>query len=141
MYLISLFMSCACHARSCSPHPRSPLQNFISLYADDTKLYNYILNHKSAETVQEDLNKLAEWSSKMQMSFNPEKCHRMHLGSNHSKFKYFLPKVNATFQNSTSTCYTLYCHNLEEVDAEKDLGVMMDSKLNFKKHISQKIAY
>ena len=116
------------------------IQNFVSLYADDTKLYNYIINNRSAETVQEDLNRLAEWSAKMQMSFHPEKCHRMHLGTNTDKFKYFLPKVYSTFENPTSTCYTLYCHELEEVNHEKDLGVTIDTKLNFKIHISQKIS-
>ena len=76
----------------------------------------------------------------MQMSFNPQKCHRMHMGTNSNRYKYFLPKVYNTYQNPTSTCYTIYFHELEEVTNEKDLGVTVDAKLNFKIHISQKIA-
>ena len=74
------------------------------------------------------------------MSFNPKKCHRLHLGNNTKKFKYFLPKVHTTFQKSNSICYTIHLHELEEVKQEKDLGITVDSKLNFKIHISQKIS-
>ena len=76
----------------------------------------------------------------MQMSFNPEKCHRLHLGKNNNQHPYYLPKIYATTETDTSISYTLYLHELQNVAEEKDLGVFVDKNLNFKKHISQKIS-
>ena len=117
------------------------VKNFISLYADDTKLYSYLLdsNHTS-ESIQEDINILSSWSQRMQMSFNPDKCVSLHMGKNNPKYSYSLPKIYSTVIKPNSTCYTLYFHPLKKVKEEKDLGVTVDADLNFKKHISQKIA-
>ena len=76
----------------------------------------------------------------MQMSFNPQKCHRLHLGKNNNQHPYYLPKIYATTENQSSISYTLYLHDLDNVEDEKDLGVFVDRNLNFKKHISQKIS-
>ena len=58
--------------------------NFTSLFADDSKLFSYILEssegHHTSKALQEDLNKLISWSERMQMSFNLDKCHTLHLG-------------------------------------------------------------
>ena len=120
------------------------VQNFISLYADDSKLFSYLLedsnNLHTSTSIQEDINNLSAWSEKMQMSFNPEKCHRLHLGKNNNCYPYYLPKIYTTTETQTSTCYTIYLHGLEDVADEKDLGVHVDRNLTFKKHISQKIS-
>ena len=123
----------------------SPLvKNFISLYADDSKLYSYLLDHQegihTAESIQEDINILSTWSRNMQMSFNPDKCVCIHMGSRNQEYNYFLPKIYSTFSKPHSTTYTLYFHPLKKVQEEKDLGVTVDANLTFKKHISQKIA-
>ena len=118
------------------------VNNFVSLYADDTKLYSYLLDSgiHTAETIQEDINILSSWSQKMQMSFNPEKCTSLHMGKNNARFNYTLPKIYSTVSNQNSYSYTLYFHPLKKINEEKDLGVTVDSNLTFKKHISQKIA-
>ena len=123
----------------------SPLiKNFISLYADDSKLYSYLLDQQDGihtpESIQEDINILSEWSRKMQMSFNPDKCVCIHMGNKNPEYKYFLPKIYSTFSTPPSTSYTLYFPQLKNVKKEKDLGVLVDEDLNFKAHISQKIA-
>ena len=120
------------------------VQNFTSLYADDTKIFSYLLDNQisphTPESIQNDINVLSRWSDKMQMSFNPEKCHRLHLGKSNNHHPYYLPKIYATTETATSISYTLYLHNLQDVQDEKDLGVYVDNSLNFKKHISQKIS-
>ena len=117
------------------------VNNFISLYADDTKLYSYLLDGIStAESIQDDINTLSSWSLKMQMSFNPDKCVSLHLGKNNPKYNYSLPKIYNSFDKVNSTSYTIYFHPMKQVNEEKDLGVTVDSQLNFRKHISQKIA-
>ena len=120
------------------------IQNFISLYADDSKLFSYILDTDSTnhtqESLQEDINHLCLWSDKMQMSFNVKKCHILHLGHRNTRFNYSLPKMSDIKKTSCSISYTYSFHPLEKVNSEKDLGVTIDDKLNFKLHISQKIS-
>ena len=76
------------------------IQNFISLYADDSKLFSYILDshdHQHTQlSIQEDINTLCQWSDRMQMSFNVDKCHRLHLGQSNTEFHYTLPRLHQT---------------------------------------------
>ena len=120
------------------------VQNFISLYADDSKLFSYILDSDTSqhtqESLQNDINNLCLWSDQMQMSFNAKKCHILHLGHRNTYFDYSLPKMSNIQKTSSSISYTYTFHPLEKVDNEKDLGVTVDDKLNFKLHISQKIS-
>ena len=120
------------------------IQNFISLYADDSKLFSYILETDSAqhshESLQDDLNQLCLWSDKMQMSFNVKKCHILHLGHRNTRYEYSLPKMTDYKKTTSSISYTYTFHSLEKVNSEKDLGVTIDDKLNFKLHISEKIS-
>ena len=122
------------------------IQNFISLYADDSKLFSYILEsdteqlQHTQESLQEDINQLCLWSDKMQMSFNTKKCHVLHLGHRNTHYDYSLPKMSNIKKTSSSISYTYMFHQLEKVHDEKDLGVTVDDNLNFKLHISQKIS-
>ena len=74
-------------------------------FADDTKLYRGINSIEDSVMLQEDLDRLIEWSNLWQMSFNVSKCKVMHIGS--SEYTY-------SMNNS----------NLEVVSEEKDLGVI-----------------
>ena len=120
------------------------VQNFVSLYADDSKIYNYLLNStehtNTPESIQADINNLCEWSEKMQMSFNADKCHRLHLGSKNNCYTYTLPKISNLQKSTTHIGYTYTFHQMKRVRDEKDLGVTIDHELNFKLHISQKIS-
>ena len=46
----------------------------IRLFADDCLVYKNIKSQSDTTTLQEDLNTMANWSKKWQMSFNPKKC-------------------------------------------------------------------
>ena len=120
------------------------IQNFISLYADDSKLFSYILdsdsNQHTQDSLQKDINQLCQWSDKMQMSFNVDKCHILHLGQQNTHYDYLLPKMSNFKQTASYCSYTYTFHPMKKVTDEKDLGVVVDDKLNFKKHISQKIS-
>ena len=122
----------------------SLVKNFVSLFADDTKLFTYLLDaaedKHSPESLQNDINAVAHWSEKMQMSFNIQKCHTLHLGSNNNKHQYTIPKQTDTISKNNSCSYSYSFHNLTQVTAEKDLGVTVDEELKFKKHIEDKIA-
>jgi len=62
--------------------------------------------------LQEDLNKLTEWTNKWQMSFNTKKCKVMHAVRTNQRFDYVMEG-----------------QTLHTVDSEKDLGVMISSDL------------
>ena len=120
------------------------IQNFLSLYADDSKLFTYMQDSQehqhSIASIQQDINILSSWSEKMQMSYNEDKCHTLHMGANNEQHTYTLPKVSDMKKSNNGISYTYTFHNLKNVPEEKDLGVIVDEKLNFKAHISSKIA-
>jgi len=107
------------------------MSNFIALFADDTKIYSYLLEdgqgHLSSN-LQEDLNNLQAWATTMQMKFHPDKCKCMHLGK-------LNPKKNYSMSTQDGTTHTLAATSLE-----KDLGVWIDDELSFSQHIQTKIS-
>ena len=79
----------------------------ISLFADDTKIYNRVVNEEDSKVLQNDLEYLNEWSRKWLLNFNTDKCHVLSLGK---------------FENIKHTSrYTLNGKELEHVFSEKDL--------------------
>ena len=61
------------------------------------------------------------------MLFHPLKCKVMHLGHNNPGKKYVMETGNGGY------------HTLETVDQEKDLGVTVDTKLTFTKHVNSQV--
>ena len=122
----------------------SMIQTFTSLYADDSKLFTYMQDsqeHSHTElALQEDINSLSRWSETMQMSFNVDKCHALHMGTANKNYTYTLPKVSEENKTTNSIGYTYTLHRLKNVQEEKDLGVIVDNQLSFKSHISSKIS-
>ena len=62
--------------------------NSILKFADDTKVYGEVVNQKSREALQNDLDLLVKWSNEWQMKFNVQKCKVMHIGKNNMEYKY-----------------------------------------------------
>ena len=92
------------------------LLNKLLNFSNDTKLFRSASNQTEVNRFQDDINKLAEWSIKWQMPFNAGKCkimHLMHFGHNNRKVIYSL-------QNTA----------LQEVQEEKDLGVIVTADFN-----------
>ena len=95
----------------------------ITLFADDTKLYTSINTAQDHMMLQEDIDCLVEWSNIWNLSFHPEKCKVMRIGSN--KEDLYNYSMNGNILNYT--------------EEECDLGLTIDCKLNFESHISSKI--
>ena len=102
------------------------IQNFISLFADDAKLYGKSSSPSDRKSMQEDLNKLQQWSDTWQLRFNADKCNTLYLGKNNVKQSYSM--------GSNSGGQTL-----QETECEKDLGILVDNTLSFDKHICEAI--
>jgi len=50
------------------------IKNSIMMFGDDTKIWTAIANGDDAESLQQDLNRLGDWSDKWLLKFNPAKC-------------------------------------------------------------------
>ena len=86
----------------------------LAKFADDTKLCKSINSLDDMHSLQNDLDRLHEWSVKWQMTFNVDKCVVMHVGS-----------------NNVNNSYVLGNQELKSSNKEKDLGVIMDSTFKF----------
>ena len=130
----------------------SLIKNFTSLFADDTKIFSYLLRlHENlpeaadvhlhtTTSLQEDLNSITEWSEKFQMSFNLSKCHILHLGHKNPNATYTMYKQHNIHKTKNCISYLLQFHTLDAVEEEVDLGITVDNKLKFTKHVNTKIS-
>ena len=98
------------------------VSNFIKMFADDTKLYSQPKTTDD-DSLQRDLDALQNWSATWLMHFHPEKCKVMRLGRRRTNTQYHMNNVI-----------------LEEIEAEKDLGVQVDNQLSFKSHVASTTA-
>ena len=93
-----------------------PLPQTVTVYTichkDDTNIHAALYDtHNSCTTsLQEDLDRLQNWTVDMQMRFHPAKCRTMHLGKHNLNIKYTLPIDDGTL------------HKIVHTAEEKDLG-------------------
>ena len=96
---------------------------FLFLFTNDTILMQKLISTTSCNELQDYIDRLIECSKKWELKFNTSKCKVMHFG------------------NDISSSYTMLDSNdqirkiLEFITEEKDLGVIINHKLNFSSHI------
>ena len=100
------------------------VESLVQMYADDTKLFSEVDNQQQRLILQKDLTSLVEWADKWQLRFNADKCHTVHLGSKNNNYPYYMKKHDSD-----------ELVELETSEVEKDLGVHVDDKLSFAKHV------
>ena len=66
----------------------------VSKFADDTKIGRPVKNIDDARMLQEDLNRLHDWSEKWEMQFNVNKCSIMSVGKSDRLVDYSLNNSN-----------------------------------------------
>ena len=84
----------------------------MNKFADDTKCGHVIKEDKDLETLQRCLDKLVQWTITWGMEFNVKKCKVMRFG-----------------KSSIQPSYKMSGLQLSETEAEKDIGVMVQSNL------------
>ena len=87
------------------------IKNCCKLFADNTKLYRTTRTEDDTTSLQDDINRLVNWSTMWQLPFNEQKCKCTHIGN-----------------DKTSRSYQMNDHILENVKEIKDLGVITDHK-------------
>ncbi len=80
------------------------LNNFVSKFADDTKLGNSVITDCDMTSLQEDLRKISEWSQRWEMPFNVKKCQILQVGTRNQKFEY---EMNGTKSKAYDLSKTL----------------------------------
>ena len=108
--------------------PEAVQLDTLKLFADDAKLDSTITAADDSLVLQENLNLLAEWSEKWSLEINPSKCKILHLTG-------IRPTINYSYYLQGSEGQ----RQLESVDHEKDLGVVIDGKLNFHAHVKKAV--
>ena len=92
------------------------------IYADDTKSYTEIKSLQDRDNLQYSIDQMFRWTQEWQLNFNQSKCKILHIGENNPKYVYFMG-------NGTSRA------EIETTSLEKDLGLLVDTELNFESHI------
>ena len=103
----------------------------LYLFADDAKIINHIKSIEDQQKLQQICNSFKEWSDRWLVKLNINKCLvlRLRYGNIHTGVK--------DCRYTLSECGQV--QELLEVRSTRDLGVVVDDKLEFREHITEKI--
>ena len=104
----------------------------MALYADDTKIWRTMDNELDHRLLQADITYLNNWAINNKMKFHPLKCKVLSVANRPPLLMGILPCVQYH--------YTLGDNLLDYADSERDLGVDINSKLNFNEHCNRIIS-
>ncbi|GAB0178130.1 mitochondrial enolase superfamily member 1 [Grus japonensis] len=131
----------------------SEIECTLSKFADDTKLCGVVSTLEGRDAIQRDLDKLERWAHVNRMKFSKAKCKVLHVGRRNPKHGVLvLARIESISQRArTVNCpypsprgfavvFSVLLPNLpgegqgeewiESSPEEKDLGVLIDEKLN-----------
>ena len=97
----------------------------IALYADDTKIWRRIECWNDHLVLQSDIDSLFAWSQNNKMKFHPMKCKVLRITLGH------IEDYNDVLFPFWHFIYIMNGEPLEFSDSEKDLGVLVTSKLSW----------
>ena len=96
--------------------------SYVSLFADDAKLLRKIERDEDCVALQQDLERIWDWSRKWEMEFNTKKCSVVEFGRSTRRPRGIYSMGNECIKKKTE---------------EKDLGVIIMDSLSPEKHINK----
>ena len=102
------------------------ITSMVHLFADDTKISLRLTNQNQTSNLQNDIDRLDEWSDRWKLRFNVAKCKTMHIGYHNDKHIYQMGSGRSRM-------------DLNQVTSEKDLGITFQDDLQFTKHLADKV--
>ena len=96
----------------------------LALFADDAKCFRAIRSYTDCALLQDDIDKLVDWSNNWKLDFNVDKCSLCTVSR----------KRNPIICN-----YNMGGKVLNRVGAQRDLGVLMSDTANFSDHIHAQV--
>ena len=105
--------------------PQYIKHSIVRLFADNCVLYRPIYDYNNTALLQQDTHSLQIWSQDWLMKFNASKCYSMSV---------------TLSRNSIDTTYYLNGIPLSVVNHCKYLGIIIQSDLNWNKHVEQKVS-
>ncbi|MCG8035359.1 MAG: hypothetical protein JAZ03_24705 [Candidatus Thiodiazotropha taylori] len=94
------------------------------LFADDSLMYLKISSTKDTAALQLDLDRLQQWQSDWQMSFNPSKCEVVRVTKR---------------KNPVEATYQIHGQDLTVAKTGKYLGVLISEDMSWKPHVDATI--
>ena len=85
----------------------------LSKFADDTKLWDVVNTPEGWDAIQRDLDRIEQWTQVNIMKFSEVKCKVLHLSQGNIHYRYKLRNESIEFST-----------------AKKDLGVLVNEKLD-----------
>ena len=98
------------------------MENTLFQFADDTKLWGKVTTPAGRNHIQADLYRLEKWADLNRMRFNKDKCRVLHLGRGNQHYG-----------------YRLWADPLSSTEAERDLEVRIDSRMNMSRQCDKAI--
>ena len=105
------------------------LESIVKNFADDTSLFSLINKQKSCEDkLNRDLDRISAWAYQWKMSFNPDLTKQA-------------TEVYFNRKSDPSDIPTLFFNNIQVFsrNSQKHQGVILDKRLAFDHHLSEKI--
>ena len=102
----------------------------VKLFADDTAIFSAVNTPiETADELENDLEKIKNWAIQWKMLFNPDQS------------KPIKEVVFSKKSNNNTDHPDLFFNNvqIDRCSNEKHLGLILDEKLSFKKHVDEKI--
>ena len=100
------------------------LISLSELYADDTQILKEIVSEVDIQNLQNDINKIVDWTRRWLMNLNENKSKVMHISRKNLKDSYYIESFDGKSQSWLSV-RTL----------ERDLGIMISSDLKWNYHV------
>ena len=99
------------------------VESILMLFADDSKIWKEINGTEDQEMLQKDLDTLKKWSLDWLLIFHPDKLKQVHISSRNEEH---------------DTNYKIGNDKVVDSKSEKDLGIIVDQRLNFEEHMLEK---